>query len=121
MTLSRKEFLTRGLMAFGRELVREAQGEAPVAGSGPAPEVFGPLLVDNRRCLAQRGGCFSCLDHCPQEAISIRLGVGIGIDPARCDGCGDCATLCPVEPKVITMQPVAESTTTATRKETDVC
>ena len=101
MTLSRKEFLTSGLMAFGRDLVRNVSG----ADAGPAAsgEDFGPLLVDNRHCLAQRGGCFSCIDHCPQQAISIRLGVGIGIDAEKCEGCGECVGFCPVEPKVIAL------------------
>jgi Pyruvate/2-oxoacid:ferredoxin oxidoreductase delta subunit len=91
-------------MAFGRDLVRNVSGA--VEEPAPAGEVFGPLQVDNRHCLAQRGGCFSCIDHCPQQAISIRLGVGIAVDTALCDGCGQCVEHCPVEPKVITMKPL---------------
>ena len=105
MTLSRKEFLTRGLVSFGQELARNVRGEAAPPEASRLVEAFGPLTVDNRHCLAQRGGCFACLDHCPQEAITIRLGVGIAIATERCDGCGRCAEHCPMEPKVITMKP----------------
>jgi Pyruvate/2-oxoacid:ferredoxin oxidoreductase delta subunit len=105
VTLSRKEFLARGLVAFGRDLVRNVSG---VAAEEPAPagEEFGQLLVDNRHCLAQRGGCFACIDHCPREAISIQLGVGIAVDAAACDGCGQCVEHCPLEPKVIALKPL---------------
>jgi Pyruvate/2-oxoacid:ferredoxin oxidoreductase delta subunit len=103
MSVSRKEFLTRGLAAFGAELLQSVRGEAAPAGSIPGGEEFGPLLVDNRRCLAQRGGCFACMDRCPHGAIGISLGVGISIDPEKCDGCGICIDYCPVEPKVIAM------------------
>lgn len=107
MTLSRKDFLARGLAAFGRELVQSVRGVAAPTEPIPAGEEFGPLKVDNRFCLAQRGGCFACIDHCPHEAISIRLGVGITINPEACDGCGECIGCCPVKPQVITMKPIS--------------
>jgi ferredoxin len=106
MSISRKEFLARGLAAFGRDLARAVSGEELPSASSAGQVVQGPLLVANRHCLAQRGGCFACIDHCPQEAISIRLGEGIAVDPDRCDGCGACIECCPVEPRVITMKPL---------------
>lgn len=104
MSISRKEFLTRGLAAFGREVVASVRGELEQDSDGEAAESCGPLLVDNHRCLAQRGGCFVCLDSCPQQAISISLGVGIAIDVSRCDGCGLCADRCPVTPRVMRLK-----------------
>lgn len=103
MNLSRKEFLTRGLFAFGRELAEAARGDASRSSCAAQGEMQGLLVIDNPRCLAQRGGCFACLDRCPREAISIRLGVGIAVDADTCDGCGECIDCCPVEPKVISL------------------
>lgn len=101
MSISRKEFLTRGLAAFGRDLVSAARGEENLPPAGAVAGCSAHLRVDNRRCLASRGGCFSCLDGCPHEAISITAGVGIVVDPGRCDGCGKCIQICPIEPKPI--------------------
>lgn len=102
MNLSRKEFLTGGLAAFGRDLLSVfREGDTAPTDAGPVL-VTGCLRVDNRQCLAQRGGCFACLDRCPAEAITISAGVGITIDPDSCDGCGECISVCPVEPKAIT-------------------
>jgi ferredoxin len=102
VTLNRKEFLTRGLLEFGRELVLRVSAAGHPAAE-PAGERQGMLLVDNSRCLAQRGGCFACMDHCPREALTILLGAGIAVDPEKCDGCGKCIERCPVEPKVLAL------------------
>lgn len=104
MSVSRKEFLTRGLAAFGAELLQSVRGDEAQAGAMQTSDDTGPLLVDNRRCLAQRGGCFACLDNCPLQAITIKPGVGISIDGKICDGCGICAECCPVTPKVIAVR-----------------
>ena len=64
------------------------------------------LQLDNSRCLAQKGSCFACIDHCPKEAVNIALGLGIVVDPELCDGCGECAAVCPVDPKIIERKPV---------------
>lgn len=101
MSISRKEFLTRGLAAFGRDLLTVARGDESSPDRSDDAAGNGPLLVDNRRCLASRGGCFSCLDSCPLEAISITAGVGIVVDNDLCDGCGECIKICPIEPKPI--------------------
>jgi len=102
MSISRKEFLTHGLAAFGRDIFSAAKGERNFPpGRDEETGCSGPLLVDNRRCLASRGGCFSCLDGCPLEAISITAGVGIVVDNDLCDGCGECVQICPIEPKPI--------------------
>lgn len=73
--------------------------------SGCCSEILPILQLDNSRCLAQKGGCFACIDHCPKEAVNIALGVGIAIDADLCDGCGECALVCPTSPNVIAMKP----------------
>jgi Pyruvate/2-oxoacid:ferredoxin oxidoreductase delta subunit len=108
VSVSRKEFLTRGLAVFGRELITAARGDLRDAGCQEVPRDCGALLVDNGRCLAQRGGCFSCLDRCPMEAIGITAGVGIVVDADLCNGCGECIEVCPVEPKPITLKRVEQ-------------
>lgn len=98
MMISRKEFLTRGLFAFGREL---AAGISADSRPLPEAEIQGWLLVYNRRCFGSTGGCFSCIEHCPKEAITMNLGAGIAVDAAKCDGCGECTGFCPAEPRAI--------------------
>jgi Pyruvate/2-oxoacid:ferredoxin oxidoreductase delta subunit len=104
MNISRKEFLCRGIYAFGRELADTLKDRRSETVEADCVEDHGYLLIDNRLCLAQRGGCFACMDHCPKAAVSIVLGKGIAIDGELCDGCGDCAAVCPINPKVIKMK-----------------
>jgi NAD-dependent dihydropyrimidine dehydrogenase PreA subunit len=68
--------------------------------------VVAVAVARNDRCLAQRGGCFSCLESCPQEAIALGLGSGVRIDEERCTGCGSCVAICPVTPKALAVTPV---------------
>jgi ferredoxin len=39
-------------------------------------------------------GCTQCIEHCPTQAIESHNGQ-IVVDPYLCQGCGDCATICP--------------------------
>lgn len=103
MNISRKEFLTRGLLSFGREIAATLTEKAAAQPEETAGEEQGMLLFHSQRCLGQRGGCFACIDNCPQEAITIQLGVGIAIDAATCNGCGECIEYCPVHPKALAM------------------
>nr|WP_284694638.1 4Fe-4S dicluster domain-containing protein [Geomonas sp. Red32] len=54
-------------------------------------------------CLARSCGCFSCLERCPEEAITLVPSVGVEVDSARCTGCGICQDLCPTFPKAIVL------------------
>lgn len=96
--ISRKEFLTHGLLAFGRELAAGINADSRPA---PEAELQGGLLFYSSRCFGRTGGCFSCIEHCPKEAITMSLGAGITVDAASCDGCGECTGYCPTEPKAI--------------------
>ena len=96
MTLSRKEFLRRGLRSLGEALLNPATLVRQNAGVA---------VARNDRCLAQRGGCFSCLESCPEGAIALELGSGVRIDQERCTGCGSCVAICPVTPKALTVTP----------------
>ena len=104
MSISRKDFICRGILVFGRDLAESLRGGPSETIEGRTVEDCGYLLLDNSRCLAQRGGCFACIDHCPQEAVTIALGRGIAIDSELCDGCGKCAAVCPINPKVIELK-----------------
>ncbi|HEY6873659.1 MAG TPA: 4Fe-4S binding protein [Geobacteraceae bacterium] len=92
MNLSRKEFLRRGLRSLGEALLDPATLVRQDAGVAVACD---------DRCLARRGGCFSCLDRCPEGAITLEPGSGVGIDRERCTGCGACVAVCPVTPKAL--------------------
>lgn len=103
MSISRKDFLRKGLFVFGQNLTESLKGGT--AEKRDSAVVSYPFLqLDNNRCLAQKGGCFACIDHCPKEAVNIALGVGVVIDPELCDGCGQCAAVCPIDPNVIEMK-----------------
>ncbi len=55
-----------------------------------------PVRVHAFRCLRERhhaAPCLACREACPYQAIT--LAAGPTIDPARCDGCGVCAAVCP--------------------------
>jgi len=104
MNISRKEFLCQGIHAFGRELVDTFNDRRSEMVEAECVEDHSYLLLDNSRCLAQRGGCFACIDHCPNAAVSIALGRGVTIENELCDGCGECAAVCPIDPKVIKMK-----------------
>lgn len=99
MKLTRKEFFKKGLLSLGEALLN------PV---GPAEPVIGCAVPDNERCLAQRGGCFSCLERCPEQAISIEAGVGVTVDRERCTGCGVCEYICPVATKAVSVVPLLD-------------
>ena len=41
-------------------------------------------------------GCEECVDNCPAEAISMKVGVA-EINPDECTECGECVETCPAE------------------------
>lgn len=55
------------------------------------------LAVHAGRCVEVRNrnaGCHACADACTSGAIGVADGL-LSVDPARCIGCGTCATVCP--------------------------
>jgi ferredoxin len=108
MTLSRKDFLRQAAASLGKALLDPAglvRDDPPAPLTAEGETLPGKAVPRNDRCLAQRGGCFCCIDSCPAGAIAIELGTGIRIDPERCDGCGSCVAICPVTPKALELTP----------------
>ena len=66
--------------------------------------VIGSARVDLDTCLMAQGReCNACVQHCPYDAITItRSADGFGSRPhvalVRCNGCGACEAVCPVQP-----------------------
>jgi ferredoxin-type protein NapF len=82
---SRRQFLTGG-----------RDNPPPDVGSGARRARLGP------RCLAVQGTvCRTCGEHCEPGAIRFKLlpaGKSLPlIDDARCDACGECVRVCPVQ------------------------
>lgn len=54
--------------------------------------------IDAARCLNAQGVvCASCADACPHRAIVIpvRQRAALHVIADRCDGCGECVSVCP--------------------------
>jgi NAD-dependent dihydropyrimidine dehydrogenase PreA subunit len=51
-----------------------------------------PAIVNKEECTA----CESCVDACPEEAISMDGEVAV-VDQETCSDCGSCVDACPVE------------------------
>lgn len=108
MTLSRKEFFRQSLFSLGDTLLKatgvlqqplqESDEEAAALPYRDQPMVAVPR---NERCLARNCGCFSCVERCEVQAITIVMGEGIRIDRTLCTGCSNCLYVCPVTPKAI--------------------
>jgi Pyruvate/2-oxoacid:ferredoxin oxidoreductase delta subunit len=103
MNLTRKEFLREGLISLGKVLVGPAATPALFESSAGDPTRPGIARADNSRCLARQAGCFSCLERCPTEALSLEPGRGVRVDAKKCSGCGACEDICPLHPKAITI------------------
>jgi ferredoxin-type protein NapG len=68
---------------------------------------LGVAVVDNDRCLARQGGCFTCEERCPSGALAIDRRLGLVIDQDRCTGCGRCEYYCPLEITAIRIRAVS--------------
>jgi ferredoxin len=110
MTFTRKNFFRQGFFSLGDVLLKTA-GLTEQRAEGELEELA--VLPDDCRrvatllekhCLARGCGCFSCIEHCEQGAISVVPGQGVMIDGSRCTGCCSCWHICPVQPKAIRLQ-----------------
>jgi len=65
---------------------------------GPAPRL-GTAQIERGRCLAwQDVICLSCLNACPVRALRRETDSrGIAVAADRCNGCGMCVRVCPVD------------------------
>jgi len=104
--MTRKEFFKKGLLSLGEALMNPVGPAEPDRGERdrlrPPGYIAGRgVVADNERCLAKRGGCFSCLERCPEQAIAIEAGVGVTVDRERCIDCGICEQICPVATKSV--------------------
>ena len=102
--MNRKEFLRGGFLSRGKAIL-EPVSLVPSADVSSPPPRDGVARPVNDRCLAQRGGCFTCTERCPEQAIDIAIGTGIVVDAERCTGCGVCADACPLFPAAIRVVP----------------
>lgn len=56
------------------------------------PDILNDIPVVCTQCITCGDSC--CVEHCPQDAISIKEGAVL-IDDEMCTGCGVCETVCP--------------------------
>ena len=108
VTLSRKEFFRKGLFSLGDTLLKATgvlQQSNVEATAEPAEPPYGdqPMVAfsRNEHCLARNCGCFSCVERCEAQALTVVMGEGIRVDSSLCTGCGSCLYVCPVTPKAI--------------------
>lgn len=79
----------------------------PTEALDPARGVMmGTARINPLDCLAPRGGCWSCSEHCPIPwVISAKPGKVPQIDAKTCTGCGLCAFVCPAPTNAIILTP----------------
>ncbi|MDY0383653.1 4Fe-4S dicluster domain-containing protein [Trichlorobacter sp.] len=112
MTLTRKDFFRQGFFSLGDVLLKKTglthqSAEQELEELDALPDDCRRVAtLLNERCLARGCGCFSCVERCEQGAISVSPGQGVRIDGSRCNGCGSCWQVCPVQPKAIRLQSV---------------
>ena len=112
MTLSRRDLLFGRF--FRRQRPQRAQTEdpgdrfvhrpGPRAGAAAAASFVAKVLPFS--CLNKLGGfCSTCVERCPlPDAIALDGRVPT-VDASVCDGCGQCASLCPAPGGAVTMVP----------------
>jgi ferredoxin len=123
MKITRKEFFRQGVISLGRTALDIAvtlkAGDAVEAAVIPdtmppgEPRTEMIAVPFNERCLARNCGCIACVERCQSQAIMVVSGEGIRVDESRCSGCGTCEYVCPVNPKVVILQPRTKPVVTA--------
>ena len=87
--ISVAHFKGHELCGFGGTLKNLGMGCAARKGKLEQHSDLSPK-VKRKKCV----GCGECVDHCAQEAISLKDGKAV-IDPEKCVGCGECILICP--------------------------
>lgn len=73
---------------------------------------YARFYKDRCRVSKSKVDCGACAEHCPSQAlhmVSYQDGLTIPeIDPDLCIGCGGCESICPVTPKAVVVEGIAE-------------
>ena len=56
-------------------------------------ELIIPAVVDREKCVS----CGTCIEECPEEAITLDDEEIATVDPKKCTECGACVAACPSE------------------------
>ena len=57
---------------------------------------FNCAACHNPTTIGRCDGCGNCVEHCPHQALAF-TDEGIAYDPASCDHCRVCVTVCPID------------------------
>jgi len=87
--ISVAHFKGHELAGFGGTIKNLGMGCASRRGKLAQHSTVGPKVVQ-KKCV----GCGDCVDHCSQEAISLKDEKAT-IDSEKCIGCGECIIICP--------------------------
>ena len=97
MALSVKPTGVKEVMGAGKEKVtRRGFLRLPLMAAKIISHYEEIPLFDEKRCIAAQSPCRECIRRCPFEALEIRNGK-IHVLEDKCEKCGLCATLCPVD------------------------
>ncbi len=102
----------RGGCDFCGACLAACEPEALASREALAEHAWSQTAVIGTGCLSVRGiVCRACGDACEPRAIRFRLAVGgramPDVDSARCNGCGACVGVCPVQAVGISRQEVS--------------
>ncbi len=105
---------TAGTCTFCRDCVAVCTAGAFATGAAGSFAAFPHRAVVAANCLAANAVvCRACGDHCETGAIRFRLAPAgrsfAQVDASRCNGCGDCVRVCPVQAIAMSVPAQAEA------------